>query len=117
MNKLLPCPFCAGEAEFGRIGTPRQSCIVACTDCGGRLESNEEGGACGSQWNDRHVPDGWQCVPAAPTLEMQKAYFDSIDENMQRVKADLRFGRFDNQRLGYQRMLAAAPKPGGGDEP
>ncbi|KJZ10420.1 hypothetical protein TW86_14060 [Halomonas sp. S2151] len=54
----------------------------------------------------------WQCVPAKPTLEMQKAYFESIDENMQRGQTDLRFGRFDNQRLGYQRMLSAAPKPG-----
>ena len=63
--------------------------------------------------DDRHAPEGWQMVPRAPTLEMQKAYFESIDENMQRVQTDLRFGRFDNQRLGYQRMLAAAPKPGG----
>ena len=74
MNKLLPCPFCGGEAEFERMGTPRQSCIVACTDCGGRLETSEAGAACGSQWNDRHVPDGWQVVPAPGTTgEMDDA--------------------------------------------
>lgn len=50
---LKPCPFCGGEPEVERIGTPRQSCIIACTDCGCRLETNETGDRCGYHWNDR----------------------------------------------------------------
>lgn len=50
--ELLPCPFCGGEAEFERIGDRRQSTIIACLECGCRLESGEtfsHGGA----WNTR----------------------------------------------------------------
>jgi Lar family restriction alleviation protein len=48
---LKPCPFCGGEAEVEREGTSRQSCIIACADCGCRLESNERGA--GEEWNRR----------------------------------------------------------------
>jgi len=50
-NLLNPCPFCSGEAAVEREGTARQSCIVVCTDCGCRLESNEIGA--GRDWNRR----------------------------------------------------------------
>ena len=53
MNKLILCPFCDGEAEFEKLGTPRQSSIVTCLNCGCRLESNEEGEHNGSNWNRR----------------------------------------------------------------
>lgn len=53
----------------------------------------------------------WKLVPVNPTPEMQRAYFDEIDRNMERVLTDLRFGRFDNHKLAYQAMLAAAPSP------
>ena len=49
---LLPCPFCGAGARFERLGTPRQSTIVACDECGCRLESGEEWGH-GSTWNTR----------------------------------------------------------------
>ena len=109
MNKLLPCPFCGGEAEFERMGTPRQSCIVACTDCGGRLEASEEGAACGSQWNDRHVPDGWQVVPVEATSSMEDAG---------REAGSSAYADYDGIRIvdAWEAMLAAAPKLGGGDE-
>jgi len=105
MKDLLPCPFCGGEAEFERMGTPRQSCIVACTDCGGRLESSEEGAGCGSEWNDRHAPDGWKVVPVKPTREMLASY----------EKASIApIGPLSVR--GYTHMLTAVPKPGGGDD-
>ncbi len=54
MVKLRPCPFCGGEAEVVRLGTSRQSCTVACTDCSCTLDSNELG--FGGAWN-RQVID------------------------------------------------------------
>ena len=55
-------------------------------------------------------------VPVEITLEMQKAYFDVIDKNMQRVQTDARFGRFESNREAYRAMIAAAPSsdPEGG---
>lgn len=73
--KLLPCPFCGGEASLdldgARRGTPRQSCIVVCLDCGARRESSDEGDLSGSAWNKRHlavtpVAAAPEAVPASP---------------------------------------------------
>jgi hypothetical protein len=55
MTELEPCPFCGGEAEFERMGDHRQSCIVACQDCGCRLETGETWN-CGQSWNTRTPP-------------------------------------------------------------
>lgn len=63
---LLPCPFCGGEPELVREGTPRQSCIVACTDCGARLESPETFNS-GSSWNSRATP------PAGPVVMLRRS--------------------------------------------
>lgn len=41
MKELLPCPFCESAPEIERQGTARQSMIVACTNCGCRLESGD----------------------------------------------------------------------------
>jgi hypothetical protein len=49
---LAPCPFCGGEAEVQQQGTNRQSHIIACTNCGCRLETGETWNA-GSLWNKR----------------------------------------------------------------
>ena len=51
--ELSSCPFCGGYAEFERMGDPLQSCIVACTDCGCTLETNETWLNSGKQWNKR----------------------------------------------------------------
>jgi Lar family restriction alleviation protein len=52
-TKLLPCPFCGGEAIIMQLGTFRRSCVIGCTECHCRLESNEEDSFCGQQWNQR----------------------------------------------------------------
>ena len=57
MTLLLPCPFCGGAAEFEREGTPRQSCIVVCSDCGARHESSDQDAHSGSSWNRRPAVD------------------------------------------------------------
>jgi Lar family restriction alleviation protein len=51
--ELKPCPFCGHEAEFERLGDRRQSCIVACTGCGARHESSDEGEHNGKSWDRR----------------------------------------------------------------
>lgn len=56
MNILEPCPFCGGEAGFERYGDRRQSSIVTCTNCGARVEANEEGDFNGTAWNRRKLP-------------------------------------------------------------
>ena len=52
--KLLPCPFCGGEAEIERIGDRRRSTIYSCASCGCRLETGEEWGH-GRRWNERDI--------------------------------------------------------------
>ena len=52
MKELKPCPFCGcKDIEIERVGTSRASCIVVCTECGCKLESNETGA--GMLWNTR----------------------------------------------------------------
>lgn len=55
---LLPCPFCGGDAHIERMGTPRQSCQIACGECGAWLETSEEGKGCGKTWNRRAALSG-----------------------------------------------------------
>lgn len=71
---LKPCPFCGGEAEFERKGTPRFSTIVRCTSCSCSLESGEEWDH-GGGWNCRATPSpedaspgvgGWRDIDSAP---------------------------------------------------
>ena len=52
--ELKPCPFCGHVSPyFERMGTPRWSCIVICTDCGARHESSDEDERSGWSWNQR----------------------------------------------------------------
>lgn len=37
--ELLPCPFCGDEAEIQIRGTKNNSMIIACINCGARVES------------------------------------------------------------------------------
>ena len=71
-EQLKPCPFCGNtEPGFERIGTSRQSCIVACGDCGARHESSDEGEASGASWNRRAQPA--QAVPVLSDEELRDA--------------------------------------------
>ncbi len=51
--RLLPCPFCGGEAELEQMGNRRRSCIVRCTECGASHECADEGERSGESWNRR----------------------------------------------------------------
>jgi len=97
VRELLPCPFCGGKANIERIGTPRQSCLVACSNCGTFLETGEQGMECGSAWNSRAVmlPEGWKLIPIEPTPSM--------------ILNGWLIGL--NPKEAYADMLASAPQP------
>ena len=91
--ELLPCPFCGHERpSFEREGTPRQSCIVVCGNCGCRHESSDEDERSGSSWNDRaaapkveregltdaQVLDGYVSVDVAPTDEPLSIFEEGV---------------------------------------
>ena len=53
---LLPCPFCGYEAEIRIRGTQHNSMIIACTHCGGKIESGDVYGLTKPEhyhWNKR----------------------------------------------------------------
>lgn len=39
MAKLLPCPFCGGEAKFLHIFENPEKCMVSCRDCDGVIDA------------------------------------------------------------------------------
>ena len=80
---LLPCPFCGEEAEIERPGTARQSMIVACTNCGCRVES---GDVCGLT-----LPESWKWNLREEAAEIARLWgllenltADWFDEEMRR---------------------------------
>ena len=93
MIKLKPCPFCGGEAEVERPGTTRQSCIIACTECGCRHEGPDEYEKCGYQWNMRttdqaHTAKTWAEeaeLAAAQELDEVKAERDALAAHVERI--------------------------------
>ena len=86
--ELLSCPFCGNtEPGFERIGTPRQSCIVACGQCGARHESSDEGENSGTSWNRRAQPAQTGQVLTDEeiktlALEAFDCYWDADDETL-----------------------------------
>lgn len=81
---LLPCPFCGNdEPEFERLGTPRQSCIVICGNCGARHECSDEGVHSGSQWNTRHADPATQDKLDAERWRFSMRYQKRYEENPQ----------------------------------
>lgn len=78
-DELKPCPFCGGKADFERMGTSRQSCIVECGRCGVRHESSDEYGRSGQSWNERQPTRAPQAVPAL-TDERRRAAAKALVE-------------------------------------
>jgi len=68
-QELKACPFCDHEAEFERIGTPRQSTICQCTHCGATLETGEEWDH-GRDWNTRPREDALEAELEALKLAL-----------------------------------------------
>lgn len=74
---LLPCPFCGGTASIERRGSVRQSNIVACDNCGCRVESGDAFDPTRS-WNCRATGS---LVPASAVADMRErcaAYHDAL---------------------------------------
>lgn len=53
--RLVPCPFCGGQAEIEQFGNTRRSTIYCCQECGCKLETGEEFNH-GRAWNRRAAP-------------------------------------------------------------
>lgn len=68
---LKPCPFCGGRPEVERQGTSRCSHIIACTDCGGRLETGETFDG-GERWNKRSDDAALSAQVADRDAEIEK---------------------------------------------
>ena len=90
---LEPCPFCGGEAEFERLGTPRVSCQVSCTMCGAHHESSDEGRNSGSSWNRRSVRSQLSAAEAKLKIAMEAlegiaGLIDDEDENPLATRVD-----------------------------
>ena len=95
--ELLPCPFCGGS-ELLRRHTPAGVSIV-CDECGAEGPHSENHA---EDWNRRHTPAAWQTVPVEPTEEMKHVADIETPGPMTAWKC-------------WQVMLAAAPRPGGGE--
>jgi Lar family restriction alleviation protein len=84
---LLPCPFCGHDTpELERMGTPRQSCIVICGNCGCRHESSDEGERCGQSWNKRAALAQPQQAAPSPMAELE-ALRDMLKAEVDRLIA------------------------------
>ena len=72
--ELKPCPFCGGEPIVERQGDRRQSHIIYCGECGGRLETGETWNT-GQLWNTRTEPQVRPLVWVKhPTAEIWRCY-------------------------------------------
>jgi len=78
LEALKACPFCGGEAEIERRGDMRQSMIYACTDCGCRLETGEQGRN-HARWNTRAA---LQPVSAEPVGYTWQVYIDGAETDI-----------------------------------
>lgn len=114
--QLPLCPACGGICGVTPFLTV--SCVECPYDAGGHNDT-EADAIRAHMLNCQRLamlvpvqPDGWKLVPRqGVTLEMQRAYFKVIDENMPRLN-DHRdsFGRHDANRLAYSAMIEAAPE-------
>ena len=105
--ELLPCPFCGHSTpEFERLGTGKQSCIVACGNCGCRHESGDEWDDCGKSWNTRAIES--QSAQIAALTAERDALRGLADSEGSRAVAYLRRARkaeVDAKRYRYLRCV------------
>ena len=90
-DKLLPCPFCGDEdIEVERVGTSRHSCVVACTNCGVRIESGEDG--FGSAWNTRAPQAASSEIgDEAGTLDADPQVLIAAGKAIEQLESDIKF--------------------------
>ena len=86
ITHLLPCPFCGEEKpQMVRIGTHRQSCQIACGNCGASHESSDEGEQSGSSWNTRAVI----AQPVQPSAYAETEFQIALLKELAEVKQTL----------------------------
>lgn len=107
---LLPCPFCGHDTpELERMGTPRQSCIVICGNCGARHESSDEGANSGSSWNERAAIASTEAQPA-PMTHREAACILAINAAISRMEEGCK-GDAITPLLGAKALFADAADP------
>lgn len=114
-DALKPCPFCGHDTpEFERMGTPRQSCIVVCGDCGARHESSDEGENSGRSWNTR--ADAAQAAPVGYVNGSALRWLHSPDRG---TNAHIQVGIFKTpgEECTTPIYTAAPPAPAAQQEP
>lgn len=81
--RLLPCPFCGGEAEVEQTGSYRQTTIYACGECGCRLETGEVF-KIGQRWNTREPLNHVDALVKAlePFAKAWEAYGDKPTDDV-----------------------------------
>lgn len=90
MIELKPCPFCGcKDIEIERVGTSRASCIVVCTECGCKLESNETGA--GMLWNTR--ADSTELAALREQVKVLTQYLSEDGYDMLRLIATVKYLR------------------------
>lgn len=108
-ERLLPCPFCGGEADYlpDRLMAPGEPPPVFCDGChASALDA--------AAWNRRAVPPGFVLLPVEPTAEMTQAAYRAATEALEMPNAHLQGSEARAEQVNthiYRAMIAAAPEP------
>ena len=70
-EELKPCPFC-GSGDIEVYGDS----MFECQGCGFIIDDVSV-----SEWNTRHIPEGYKLVPIDPSEAMRKAAWDQHYSN------------------------------------
>ena len=112
VSELKPCPFCGCvDIEIERVGTVRASCIVVCTECGCKLESNETGS--GRFWNTR--AESPELATLREQVKVLREALEWLDNEMDCRDDEFGGCLFSRQDFGIVRDALAQTKPKDGE--
>jgi Lar family restriction alleviation protein len=98
--KLLPCPFCGGNAS-AEEARPSPMIYVECQDCGATCDVQQEDDAAIAAWNRRASG----CAPVAPP-DLVRALVEALEDIVREQQSEAQAGTGEYQR-GYDDCIAA----------